>query len=444
MCQLKEKKHLSARGMLEEVRNIFKMIREPISGNQGKRRRVSIDDCCMSALAMFKLKFPSMLQFDEGRGDKIITQNIKSLFRVDKVPCDTYMRERLDVIDPRDIRRAFTAIFALLQRGRALENYAFLDGKYLLLNDGTGYFSSPTVHCENCCKRRHRDGSVTYYHQFLGAVIAHPDRKGVIPICPEPIMKEDGATKNDCERNAKKRLLKDFRREHPHLQVVLVEDALSANGPHLELLKELNMSFITVVKPKGNPTLFDWIEGSGTSHGKYHFKCKEGKEHKFKFINGIPLNDAHPELLVNFLEYWSTDKKCNVYHNTWVTDLEISKENAYAIARGGRTRWHIENETFNTLKNQGYHFEHNFGHGNKNLSTVLAKLMMLAFLIDEAERICCNLFQWALKARRSTKKYLWDRIRSFFLSYIIPSWEVLYKAIIAGNERKNVPILDSS
>lgn len=449
---LVEKKHLSAKGLLKKAREIFHKIQEPAVGNQGKQKKISIGDCCMSALAMFKLKFPSMLQFDKGREDELIKQNIKNLFCVNQVPCDTYMRERLDIINPIEIRPAFTTIFSALQRGKVLEKYEFLEGKYLLINDGTGFFSSSEIHCKNCCEKHHRDGSITYYHQFLGSVIAHPDHKNVIPICPEPIMKEDGAVKNDCERNATERLLKDFRREHPHLPVILVEDALAANGPHLKLLKELDISFITVVKPDGNQTLFAWVNDfdwkkdgiKDESQGEHSFTCEEGKKHRFRFVNGVPLNDAHSEFHVNFLEYWCTDKKGKTYHNTWITDIKINKDNVYAIARGGRTRWHIENETFNTLKNQGYHFGHNFGHGNENLSTVLARLMMLAFLIDEAEQICCNLFQGAFKAQHSTKKYLWDRIRCFFMTYIIPSWKVLYTAIIKGNERKNVPVLDSS
>ena len=187
----------------------------------------------------------------------------------------------------------------------------------------------PEIHCKNCCVKKHKNGAVTYYHQFLGAVIAHPERREVIPICVEPIMKKDGVAKNDCERNATARLLKDFRREHPHLPVILVEDALAANGPHLKLLKQLEISFITVVKPDGNRNLFDWVntfnwqQGAGRdkAQGEHLFTCEEGKLHKFRFVNGVPLNDAHANFPVNFFKYWVIDKKGKVYHNTWVTDI---------------------------------------------------------------------------------------------------------------------------
>ena len=257
-----EKIHLSAKGLIEKARSIFKKVKEPLKGGQGKQKEISITDCLASALAIFKMKFPSLLQFEEEKQQAHIKQNLSNLFGLEEIPCDTYMRERLDEVDPRELRPAFTSIFSALQRGKQLEKFVFLDGKYLLLSDGTGFFSSKQVHCDNCCEKHHKkDGSVTYYHQVLGAVIAHPNFKEVIPICPEPIMKEDGVKKNDCERNASERLLKDFRREHPHLPVIIVEDALSSNGPHLRLLKELNMSFITVVKPDGNKSLFEWVEG---------------------------------------------------------------------------------------------------------------------------------------------------------------------------------------
>lgn len=440
-----EKLHLSAQGLLNQVRKVFYEVSEPHKRPHGKKKEISISNCLMSALAMFKLKFPSLLQFEENKNDKIIKQNLKNLFDIDKPPCDSYMRERLDELNPREIRPAFTAVFSLLQRGKVLEKYTFLEGKYLALNDGTGYFSSNKIHCKNCCIKHHQNETITYYHQFLGFAIAHPDYKEVIPLCPEPIMKEDGAQKNDCERNATERLLKDFRREHPHLPIILVEDALASNGPHLKLLGNLDISFITVVKPEGNKALFDWVESfhwginaceKDKSQGEFSFVDKKSVTHKFRFVNKIPLNDTHPDFKVNFIEYWGIDSKGKtVYHNTWITDILITQTNAYDIARGGRTRWHIENETFNTLKNQGYHFEHNFGHGNENLSTVFALLMMLAFLIDQCEQLCCGLFQGALTHLKSRKIRLWDRIRGFFSFHIILSWASLYRGIIEGSSR---------
>lgn len=445
-----EKLTLSAKGLISTARDAFKQVKAPIKGNQGLAKEISITDCLTAALAIFKLKYPSLLQFEKAKSKQHIAQNLKNLFGLKRVPCDTYMRERLDEIDLKDLRKAFTSIFANVQRGKSLEKFVFLEGKYLLLSDGTGFFSSPTIHCKNCCEKHHKNGSVTYYHQMLAAVIAHPDFKEVIPICPEPIMKEDGAAKNDCERNASERLLRDFRREHPHLPVIIVEDALASNGPHIKLLQELNMSFITVVKDSGNESLFDWINSFNwdkellrdPSQGKHSFSDKEGKTHQFRFVNNVPLNETHKDLKVNFLEYWVTGKQGEVlYHNSWITDITITPINVYTIAQGGRVRWHIENETFNTLKNQGYQFEHNFGHGYKNLSTVFAMLMMLAFLIDQVEQLCCGLFQGALKKEHSSKTYLWRMIRSLFDTHIILSWKSLYEAIIYEAQRK-IPVLD--
>ena len=97
---------------------------------------------------------------------------------------------------------------------------------------------------------------------MLGAVLVHPDKREVFALAPEPIMKGDGAKKNDCERNAAKRLLSDVRREHPHLKLVVVEDALASNGPHIKHLKELGMRFILGAKRADHEALFEWVEAT--------------------------------------------------------------------------------------------------------------------------------------------------------------------------------------
>ncbi len=141
-----------------------------------------------------------------------------------------------------------------------------------------------------------------------------------------------------------------------------------------------------------------------------------------RFVNQVPLNKTSP-LKVNFLEYWECDPETedNLYTCTWITDFLITPTNAYTLAEGGRCRWHIENEAFNTLKNQDYYFEHNYGHGKAHLSTVLGLLMMLAFAIDQIQAWKCTFFKRAGQRFR-TRKALWFEMQAIFYRYLVPSW----------------------
>jgi len=385
----------------------------------------------MSGLAVFGLKFPSLLQFDKGLDDAVIKHNLTTLYGIQRAPCDTYFRERLDEVTPESIRKPFKSVIAAVQRGKMLEKLKFIDGSYLVSVDGTGYFYSDHIHCDQCCEKHHRDGSVSYYHQILGAVLLHPDLPCVLPLAPEPILKQDGSKKNDCERNAAKRLLQHLRREHPHMKLTIIEDGLASNAPHIETLRELKMNFILGAKEGDHAFLFDWVNKSEVTW--YEKVDKHGNHYRFRFINKIPLNESNMDCDVNFLECWETNPKGKVQHFSWVTDFTLTCTNVYHIMRGGRARWKIENETFNTLKNQGYHFEHNFGHGKQYLSTVMAYLMLLSFLIDQVQALACEMFQQAIIASKGKKRF-WTRVRSVFTEMYVDSWEDMYQAFIYGRK----------
>jgi len=424
------RKTLSAPGLLREVRACFDELPDPV-----RSRGLSLTECLMSGLAVFGLKYPSLLQFDrDARTDAVVRANLSSLYGIKRAPCDTALRERLDEVDPRELRAVFKRVFARLQRGKGLEGYTYLDGHYLLSVDGTGYFSSSNVHCARCCEKHHRDGRTTYYHQMLCAVLVHPEQREVFALAPEPIVKGDGATKNDCERNAAKRLLGDVRREHPHLKLVVVEDGLASNGPHIKRLKQLDMRFILGAKRSDHEALFEWVDATermntGAVRWVEHTD-ESGVHHRMRYLNAVPLNDTHFELEVNFLEYWERRPDGRKQRFSWVTDLSIDDANAMALMRAGRARWRIENETFNTLKNQGYRFEHNFGHGEKHLATVFAYLMMLAFLLDQVQQRCCTLFRKAQR-RAERPRYFWNKVRVLFLDYECADW-VLFPTLSRG------------
>ncbi|MEA2078380.1 MAG: transposase [Pseudomonadota bacterium] len=435
--KIKLRKNLNADALFSLVRSGFEKIKDHRSNNT----KISLSDALMSGFAMFSLKDPSLLAFEERISEDT---NLKSIYKINNVPCDTQMRTILDEVDPADIEPSFNHIFRNLQRGKVLEPMVFMNGCYLISIDGTGYFSSNKIYCDSCCtKTNKKTGEITYQHQMLGAVVVHPDVREVIPLAPEPIIKQDGDTKNDSERNAGKRFLNKLRKTHPHLRIIITEDGLSANAPHIHELKKHHMHYILGVKKGDHAFLFDYVESAAKEGLTTEIECQNDDiVHKFRFINQVPLNASNQDVLVNFVEYWETTPK-KTLHFSWVTDMHVTKGNVFKIMHGGRARWKIENETFNTLKNQGYQFEHNFGHGNKNLSVVFAMLMMLAFLVDQTQQLTCQLFQ-AVWAKLGSKRSLWEQMRALFYAYKFDSMEDIFKALLYGFKRKHLVILEDS
>lgn len=423
------RKYLSTSELISAIHQTFLKIPEP---GIKEKRAIKIVDCLMSGLAIFGLKWPSLLQYDEGRRDTKIQRNLKKLYHVGQAPSDTYLREQLDELNPKQLHRAYQKVWAYVQRGKALKPYEYWNHHYLIALDGTGQYSSDQVFCQNCCEKHHGE-KITYYHTMLGAVLLHPNRREVIPLAPEPIVKSDGNTKNDCERNAAKRLLADIRREHPHLKIIITEDGLASNGPHIRLLKDLNMRFILGAKPEDHAFLFDWVSHSAVE--TLEKMEKDGTRKIYRWLNSAPLNDANFDCEVNFLEYWEQRLDGERRHFSWVTDIPLNAETVEEVMKGGRARWKIENETFNTLKNQGYHFEHNFGHGRNQLCSVFTLLMMLAFCVDQVQALCDHLFQKA-RQRRRTLYSLWETMRVLFDYFELESWEG-YWEMVAYRSREN-------
>ena len=196
----------------------------------------------------------------------------------------------------------------------------------------------------------------------------------------------------------------------------MIEDGLASNGPHIRELVSANIRYILGAKEKDHEYLFHKAaleEKAGRSTNIYVADAQDPKKrHNFFFVNGLPLNKANKDLKVNFLQYWeiTLDDEGNEIRGkqkqfSWVTDLEITAENVFEIMRGGRARWRIENETFNTLKNQGYNLTHNYGLGKANLSMVFVTLMLLAFLVDQTQQLCCGRYRAAWKKIRQKIRF---------------------------------------
>jgi hypothetical protein len=422
------RKHLSADALIRSVRGSFEHVGETRNGEPG----IPMEDALMSAFAMFSLKDPSLLAFERRR--LAHESNLKSIYKMSSIPSDTQMRTILDPVPPDELRPAHNAVLSAVQRGKALEKMLYLEEGYLMPLDGTGYFSSEKLFSSVCLQKTSSSGKTTYHLQMLGAALVHPERKEVIPLIPEIISRQDGTDKNDCELNASRRFLTKFRQDHPHLKIVVTQDAISPNSPSIRFLKEVDCHFILNVKDAAHAHLFarfdDAVEKGEAGELILDDSKKPETIHYLRWANGLPINASHQDVLVNVLEYWQVTGDVTKRFS-WVTDIFLTRENVYRIMRAARARWKIENETFNTLKNQGYNFEHNYGLGKQYLSMVFVKLMMLAFLVDQTQQLCCALFQSVLK-KLGSKKALWEDMRSLFRCFKLESMEMLYRALVHG------------
>ena len=442
--KIKMRAHLNADALFATIREDFAKVPDHRAANAS----IPLADALMSGFAMFSLKDPSLLAFDERRLER--PESLHGVFGVGVIPSDTQMRTILDEVVPTLIRQPFRSVFHQLQRGKVLPKLTCLGGHLLLAIDGTGIHSSENIGADYCLTKERRDGTIEYHLQMVAGAFVSPDCKEVFVLCPELIRRQDGSNKNDCERNAVRRYFVDFRREHPHLKVIVTEDGLSANAPHIKDLMAHDLRYILSAKPGDHAYMFNHIDTAAERGDVTDLILPDGKmtnrTHCFRFLNAVPLNKAsEDELRVNFLEHWEVETRGEevIVRNrfSWVTDLAITADNAMEIMRCGRARWRIENETFNTLKNQGYNLGHNYGLGKKHLSAVFMHLMLLAFLVDQVQQLCCPLFQ-AARAKVSSKRSLWERIRNYFHTFIAPSMERILRMIAHGFEGLQCPTYD--
>jgi hypothetical protein len=408
-----------------------------IDGIRDQRREASVrygmQDCYRSGFALFYLQDPSVLEFQRRFQDQVQNNNLATVFGVQAIPADTQFRQVLDGHEYASLSGVFQEYFRRLQRSKRLDSYQFSPGQYLVTLDGSEYFNSEKVHCDLCLRRTKSDGHQEYFHQIVQPALVHPDRRQVIPLAPEFIRKQDGSSAQDCEITAGRRAIQRIRADHPQLGMIIVGDSLYANAATIRLLRQQRFSFLLVAKPGDHKSLFEDIEGlrRGKLLDRLERKDKGGRR-VYEWTNQIYVNADPKSPQVNFVQLTIFNAQGKrTYRCSWVTDLEITAENVEQEVRGARARWKIENEGFNTLKNQGYHLEHNFGHGTQYLSEAFFMLNLLAYFVHQILELVDELYQ-QVRATFSARVEFWNAIRATFRIFLFASWDQVL-------ERMNAP-----
>jgi len=416
--------------LISSFRGICELFPDKRTGNNIS---YGMGDIGLTAFSVFFMQSPSFLAnqrlLETGRGKS----NCQSLFKIDKIPTDNHIRNMLDPALPSLLFPLFGEAIELLGKYKAMEDFQHLGGRVLIALDGSEYYCSKTICCEACQRRKRNNGQLEYYHSMLSATIVAPGHNKVLPLEPEFITPQDGHDKQDCENAATKRWLNAHAGQYQHLKPIYLGDDLMSRQPICKAVQEVGANFIFTAKPSSHKTMYEWIEGAELS--TYTKTVKKGRSystHRYRWLGRIPLRDGKDALHVNWFEIEVVDRKGKItYRNSFVTDLDIDKGNVVELAACGRARWKIENEQFNTVKNCGYHLEHNFGHGKQHLAALLAAMNLLAF----AFHTVCDLIdeQWQ-KARKviGARKYFFQNLLVITRYLVFPDWRTLIQTIIDG------------
>lgn len=418
----------------QHLRPMFDDFEDP---RKGKNKSYTMVDAGISAFSMFFLQSPSFLEYQRNLELTRGNNNARTLFGVHEIPTDNQIRALLDATPPSKTEPMFSFLLDVLKRAGIVDDFRSIDGTLLLAMDGTEYFSSQNICCENCSRRQSTRGIVTYSHSVLTPVLVKPGCDKVIALPPEFVRPQDGAEKQDCELNAAKRWLSDHGANFALLKVTVLGDDLYCHEPFCRELLKQGLGFILVCKPTSHAAAYEKLEAMerrGEVHTVTRMRVK-GKRREcdtYRYAESIPLRDDNEALKVNWGELTTTDESGKVvYRNAFATHLKLDDQRVIEVVDAGRCRWKIENENNNVLKTKGYHFEHNFGHGRRYLSSMLATLIILAFLTHTVLEWIDDKYQ-QLRQKLPSRKRLFNDINALTTYFCFESWPALMDLMLRG------------
>ena len=280
-------------------------------------------DIGLSAFSLFFMGSPSFLAHQRALAEGQGRSNCQTLFGISAIPSDNYIRQMLDGAPT----AAFDPLFLkAIETPGVLAPFQRLGGRILIALDGTEHHCSRKVHCARCSTRQRSDGGTEYFHAFLGASIVAPGHQHVLPLPPEFIVPQDGAEKQDCERNAAKRWLARHGASLAHAaaglsrrrSVRLPADRRGHPGRRRQFHPDLQAQLAP-----DHQRISAWRQAARAPRDG----LKRGKRTTtiYRWLADVPLRDSADALAVNWfsIEMFNAKGK-RTYHNSFVTDLPVT------------------------------------------------------------------------------------------------------------------------
>ena len=347
------------------------------------------------ALLMFLGRLGSRRQIEFLLRTEAAAKTFGAVFGVSKVAHGDTVNDLLCAVDPAQMQEVVSSMTETLIRNKTLYSQRLLGAYFCIAIDGTGTVSYRERHCEHCLTRTHNE-KTTYYHNVLEAKLVTPNGFA-LSIMSEFIENADpDASKQDCELKAFYRLAPRLKQRFPKLAFVLLLDGLFAGGPVFEICRRNAWKFIVNLKDDGLPSLNEEFRTLCALNPGDRLSVSTGagetiRQH-LSWANAIDYVDTkkQPHTLSVF-ECRETKPGQGGQDKTttfrWVTNFIVKSANAFALAnQGGRLRWKIENEGFNTQKTGGYGLEHAYTQDEQGMKVyyfILQMACIIQQLIDK-------------------------------------------------------------
>jgi hypothetical protein len=371
----------------------------------------------LAALVLFLLKEGSRNQLNNHRADGEFDENYHQLFGM-KLPHMDTVNDVLCELPNSELEQVKMDLMSGLFEQKFLREYRLLGKYYLVAVDATGIMNFEKPHCEHCLTKTSKNGSVTYFHYVLEAKLVTHDGHS-ISLASEWIENPTGEfDKQDCERKAFARLAKKLKKQFSRLPICILADGLYPYENAFKICEENEWKFIFVLQAKSLKTVQEELTLTRIRQPAttYYWADKGWRiTQEYRYQTGI---EYHKKYTLNWVQCNETRNKSDKKETSifeYVTNIEPTKDKVREIACGGRLRWKIENEGFNTQKNGDYELEHKFCRKSynalKNYYTLLQIAHAIIQLIEKGKLVTS-----ILKLRpKETLRNLWNKLKYYMI-----------------------------
>ena len=402
----------------------------------GTNVRYAMPDIGMGAFSLFFVQSPSFLDFqrrlEAGHG----RSNCQTLFGMSRIPTDNHIRAMLDPVAPDHLFPVFDEVVAALERSGGLAAFRRACGvpaAWLARADRARRHRVPSLHQDPLPEllevhpRRPADRALPHdgvrHHRGPGPCPGRAARARVHPAAGR-------ARKAGLREPRVRRWLARHGARYARLDPIYLGDDLLACQPVCEAVLAEGGHFLFTCKPSSHQTIQEYL--TGIELDEHVERLRRGRTHAthtYRWLCDVPLRAGKDALTVNWLSIEIRDAKGKLtYRNSFITDLPVTRETVAELAACARARWKIENESFNVLKNGGYHLEHNFGHGQQHLASLLVCFNLLAFAIHTVADLAKGAWRHARETLGPRTRFF-NNLQGLTTYLVFASWTELLETL---------------